>query len=170
MVVSACTCVHTDRIGQIITGEGDQTDIFSFQLIEDARIASEPVAADPASGNGNGAIAGGDPFRGAVVDALVSRVQGEAGADAAAAPEAAPDANGGGSTAADTGGTNVVRSYGGMLAFAFVGPSRGAAGAALAGFAPRVRPPCGEAARRGSRARLVRCGRRPPRRMLGSRV
>ena len=27
------------------------------------------------------AIAGGDPFRGAVVDALVSRVQGEAGAD-----------------------------------------------------------------------------------------
>ena len=36
---------------------------------------------DPSSGNGNGAIAGGDPFRGAVVDALVSRVQGEAGAD-----------------------------------------------------------------------------------------
>jgi len=71
----------SDFVGSALGQSEEKTNA----LLDKARgcvlVIDEAYGLDPSSGNGNGAIAGGDPFRGAVVDALVSRVQGEAGAD-----------------------------------------------------------------------------------------
>lgn len=69
----------SDFVGSALGQSEEKTNA----LLDKARgcvlVIDEAYGLDPAQGNGG--IAGGDPFRGAVVDALVSRVQGEAGAD-----------------------------------------------------------------------------------------
>ena len=49
-------------------------------LVIDEAYGLDPNGAGGAGGPGGG-IAGGDPFKTAVIDTLVSRVQGDAGAD-----------------------------------------------------------------------------------------
>ena len=77
----SCLATPSDFVGSALGQSEEKTNA----LLDKARgcvlVIDEAYGLDPSSGNGNGAIAGGDPFRGAVVDALVSRVQGEAGAD-----------------------------------------------------------------------------------------
>ena len=63
----------SDFVGSALGQSEEKTNA----LLDKARgcvlVIDEAYGLDPSSGNGNGAIAGGDPFRGAVVDALVSR-------------------------------------------------------------------------------------------------